>query len=373
MLDESVLESIGEVIDRLMAVPVASGSSLAARPVLIELYDAARAKFEKPLSYLAAKKITEILKPGDRVLIVTGFIVPPWLRPENDGPVGAVNLARALNLAFDVRPTIITEAMAVDMLKPLCEAGGLAVDNEKNASQLFRRVSVESFTTDGAQAEVDAEELLSRTDPKLIVTIEKASPNALGVFHSGVGYDVTNLHAKVDVLIRRAKERGIYTIGIGDGGNEIGMGCIEDTVKQVVPTGGKCGCPCGGGTASGVETDLLLAVMVSNWGATAIAANLAARLGHMEILHDREMEGKLLEAAASAGFIDPASGLGLHDGDAIDLEVHLAMVDIMNFMVKTRMTPSLYLQKYRWYVTERRDEIQDMISRWQEFVPSKSA
>ena len=35
------------------------------------------------------------------MIITTGFIVPPWLRPENDGPVGAVNLARALNLAFD--------------------------------------------------------------------------------------------------------------------------------------------------------------------------------------------------------------------------------------------------------------------------------
>jgi D-glutamate cyclase len=368
MLAEEELKTIGEIIDRLMSVPVASGSSQASRPVLIELYEAARAKFGDPLTYLAAKWFSDNLKPGDRVLIVTGFIVPPWLRPENDGPVGAVNLARALNLAFDVRPTIVTEAMMLDMMKPLCEAGGLAVADEWAASQLYRRVSLESFTTDSAKADAQAEEMLDRIKPKVIVTIEKASPNSLGVFHSGVGYDITSMHAKVDVLIRKARERGVYTIGIGDGGNEIGMGCVEEAVKKAVPTGAKCGCPCGGGTASGVETDLLLAVMVSNWGATAIAANLAARLGYMEVLHDREMEGKLLEAAASAGFIDPASGLGIHDGDAIDKEVHLAMVDIMNFIVRIRMTPTFYLQKYRWYVAEKRDEIQDMIARWDEFV-----
>ena len=369
MLSEEELQTVGEIIDRLMSVPVYTGSALSRRPVLLELYEAARQKFEQPLTYLAAKKLADTLSAGDRVIIATGFIVPPWLRPENDGPVGAVNLARALNLAFDTSTVITGEALTVELMPPLCQAAGMAVADYATATQLFRRVALEPFTVDSAKAAAQAEEMLDRIRPKAIITIEKASANEVGVYHSGVGYDISNLSAKVDVLVEKARERGILTIGIGDGGNEIGMGCIKEAVQRVVPTGGKCGCPCGKGTASGTETDVLVCVMVSNWGATAIAANLAARLGRMEILHDRHMEGKLLEAAASAGYIDPASGLGLACGDAIDKDVHLAMVDIMNFIVKSRIQDSYYIQKYRWYSMERREQVQDLIARWPEFRP----
>ena len=369
MLSEEELQAIGEIIDRLMSVPVYTGSSLSRRPGLLELYDAARRKFEHPLTYLAARRLAEVLEAGDHVIITTGFIVPPWLRPENDGPVGTVNLARALNLAFDTTTVITGERMTVEIMAPLCEAAGLAVADYKTASQLYRRVALEAFTVDSAKADAQAEEMLDRIKPKAIIAIEKASANEVGVYHSGVGYDISNLSAKVDTLIAKARERGILTIGIGDGGNEIGMGCIKDDVKRIVPTGGNCGCPCGHGTASGTETDVLVAVMVSNWGATAIAANLAARLGRMEILHDSAMEGKLLEAAASAGYIDPAAGMGFSSGDAVDKTVHLAMVDIMNFIVKSRIQDSYYIQKYRWYVTERRDQVQDLIARWREFRP----
>ncbi len=369
MLSEEELQTVGEIIDRLMSVPVYTGSSLSRRPGLLELYEAAREQSGEPLTYLAAKRLAEELRPGDRVIIATGFIVPPWLRPENDGPVGAVNLARALNLAFDAVTVITGEAMTVELMPPLCRAAGMGVAEYGAATQLFRRVALEPFTVDTAEAAAQAEEMLDRIQPKAVITIEKASANEVGVYHSGVGYDISNLAAKVDVLVEKARERGILTIGIGDGGNEIGMGCIKEAVQRVVPTGGACGCPCGKGTASATVTDVLVCVMVSNWGATAIAANLAARLGHMEILHDRHMEGKLLEAAASAGYIDPASGLGIASGDAIDKDVHLAMVDIMNFIVRSRIEDSYYIQKYRWYSLERRDDVQDLITRWREFRP----
>jgi hypothetical protein len=60
------------------------------------------------------------------------------------------------------------------------------------------------------------------------------------------------------------------------------MGCIKDTIKKVLPTGAKCGCPCGAGTHSGIETDILVVCMVST-EMHGYQANLA-RLGRMEIL-----------------------------------------------------------------------------------------
>jgi D-glutamate cyclase len=371
VVTEADLVAVGEIVDRLMSVPIFTGSSLSTKPVLLELYDAARAKFGAPLTYLASKWMAENLTPDDTVLILTGFIVPPWLRPENDGPVGAVNLARALNVAFDVSPLIVGEREVVSAMPLLCRAGGLEVTDFQTVKRATRRVALEPFTTDLAIAKAEAEKLLDRVAPKAVIAIEKASANEVGVHHSGVGYDVSAMTAKVDQIVEAARARGIWTLGIGDGGNEIGMGCIKDTVKSALSTGSNCGCPCGHGTHAATATDLLLPVMVSNWAAPALEANLAVRLGTMEVLHDRAMESKLLEAAADAGFIDPASGLSISCGDAIDKDVHLAIMDILNFIAKTRIADSFYIRKYRWYVSERRADIQKNISEWSEISPCR--
>jgi len=363
-VSEADLLAVGEIVDRLMSVPVYTGSSLSKKPVLLELYEAARALEDAPLSYLAAKWFAENLLPGDTVLILTGFIVPPWLRPENDGPVGAVNLARTLDLAFDVTPLIIGEPEVVSAMPAVCTAGGLEVSEYSAALRVPRRVALESFTRDSESAREEAHSLLDRTAPRAVIAIEKASANEVGIHHSGVGYDISPVTSKVDHIIEAARERGIWTLGIGDGGNEIGMGRIKETIKACLATGAQCGCPCGHGTHAATETDLLLPVMVSNWAAPAIEANLAVRLGSRELLHDREMEGRLLETAAQAGFIDPASGLSISDGDAIDKAVHLAIVDILNFIARTRIEDSFYIRKYRWHATESRDQIQRSIASW---------
>jgi hypothetical protein len=366
MMETEERRGVGEVIDRLVSVPIYTGSSLTRRPVLLELYEAARVKFKDPLAFLAAEALKERVRPMDSVLLATGFIVPPWLRAETDGPVGSAGLARALNLCLDVTPVIVTERRITEMIPPVLRAVGFEVTSYKQTKEGYRRIAVEAFTNDPEKARAQAVEILDRIKPSAIIAIEKASPNEKGVYHSGVGYDITPLCAKVDALIDEARSRGILTIGIGDGGNEIGMGCIKDTIKKVVPTGAYCGCPCGAGTHSGAETDFLVVCMVSNWGCTAIEANLALAFGRTEILHDRALEEKILEEAASSGFIDPASGLGASTGDAIDKEVHLAVMDILNFIVRSRLHDSFYISKYKDYVLEKRAEIQELIRNWKE-------
>jgi hypothetical protein len=366
MIDAEERKGVGEVIDRLVSVPVYTGSSLTRRPVLLELYDAAREKFKFPLAYMAAEALKERVKPGDSVLLTTGFIVPPWLRAETDGPVGAASLGRALNLCLDVIPVIITEKVITEMIPPVLKAAGFEVANYSRAKEAYRRIAVEAFTNDLRKAREQAVEILDRIKPSAVISIEKASANEKGVYHSGVGYDITPIAAKVDLLIDEARSRGIFTIGIGDGGNEIGMGCIKETVKKVLPTGGNCGCPCGAGIHSGTETDLLVVCMVSNRGCTAIEANLALAFERMEILHDRAFEDKMLESAASAGFIDPAAGMGMSSCDAVDKEIHLAIVDILNFIVRSRLRDSFYISKYKEYVREKRNPIQELIRNWKE-------
>jgi len=358
------MKIVGEILDRLLTVPIYTGSSLSKEPVLLELYRAARDKFKEPLTYLAINEILDRVQRGETVLIVTGFIIPPWFRAEHDGPAGAVTLARALNLGLDLTPVIVAEKVVNERITGLAEACGFEVAPYHEAKKFPRRIALEDLPSNSNIAKKRAKGILDEMKPSLIIAIEKASPNEKGVYHTGVGYDVTSIEGKVEYLMEEAKSRGIYTIGIGDGGNEVGMGCIKETIKRVLPTGADCGCPCGAGTHSGIATDLLIVAMVSNWGAYAIEALLAIAKGKPEIMHDRNLEERVFQAAVSGGFIDPAAGFAMDSGDAIDKNVHLAMVDILNFIVKSKIRESYYMEKYKEYISVKRSAVQENIKEW---------
>jgi D-glutamate cyclase len=358
------IKNVGEILDRLLSVPIYTGSSLTKSPVLLELYESARSKFKEPLTYLAVNEILGRVKKGDTVLIATGFVVPPWLRPEHDGPAGAVTLARALNLSLDVTPVIVAEKVVNEKTISLCKACGFEVTSYDEAKKYPRRIALENLSLIDDIAKERAKTLLDEMQPSLILTIEKSSPNEKGVYHSGVGYDITAIEGKIQYLIEEAKRRNIFTIGIGDGGNEVGMGCIKETVKRVVPTGAHCGCPCGAGTHSDIATDLLIVAMVSNWGAYALEALLAIAKNKPEIMHDRALEERVFEAAISAGLIDPAAGFSMASGDAIDANIHLAIVDILNFIVKSKISDNFYMEKYKEYLSTGREAVQEKVKTW---------
>ena len=343
------LLNVAEIIDRLITVPVFSGSSLAKRPVVLELYSAARSKLGgKPLIYDAFEKLLNAIEKSDSktVIITTGFVVPPWIEAETDGPVGTSTLARSLSLAWDLSPVIVTEPSSVPKMSSLAQFAGLRVKEFSKVKAAPRRIAVEGFTLDSDLAKKDAEKLISRVSPAAVISIEKASPNSKGVFHSGVGVDVSPLSSKVGALVEHAKEVGIPTVGVGDAGNEIGMGCIESEVRELLPTGKECGCPCHGGVASAVATDSLIVTGTSNWGGSALEAMISFYLKSQELLHDGSMEVYLIEKAAELGYINPASGLAEAGVDAIPASVHGSLIDVLNFVVKSRYLPSFYLKKY---------------------------
>lgn len=343
------LLNVSEIIDRLITVPVFSGSSLAKKPVVLELYAVARSRFGKPLCYDAFEKLSLGIQKSSSapVLIVTGFVVPPWFEAETDGPVGAVALGRSVNLAWDVTPIVITEPDYVERMGKMLQFAGLGLSQDDHSKKRgHHRATVEGFTLNSRDAKSEASKLISRISPSALVFIEKASPNSKGVYHSGVGVDLTRFSAKVDALNDAAREVGIPTIGIGDAGNEIGMGCIEDEVRKLLPTGSDCGCPCHGGVASSVSTDSLIVAGTSNWGASALEALISFQFKSPELLHDGNMEEYLIRKSAELGYINPASGLAEAQVDAIPADIHASIVDILNFVAKSRYTPSYYLRKY---------------------------
>lgn len=326
-----------EIIDRLITVQLCSaggGSHYTQKPITQELYRAARRIFQDPLTYTAAIGLLERVKPGDNVIICTGFIVAPWMRPEVDGPIGGASLARALSVCFNATPVIVTENENIDIFKPVFEITGLQIDSHDNASYIPRKVVFEPYPIDEKFAVKKAVEILDRYKPSAIITIEKPSWNDKKVYHNGHGMDVSNLVAKADILIEEAKKRGVFTIGIGDGGNEIGMGLIKDTVKEVIPTAAKCVCPCQSGITAATETDVLIVSAVANWGSYGLEACLAIATDTPKVIHDGTLERLILEASIRAGIVDPASGLsdGVADGTYTDINVYL--VEMLNKIIE---------------------------------------
>ena len=141
-------QNVAEIIDHLITTPVFSGSSLASRPVVLDLYQAARAKFGNPLISDATERILSRSEISKKVVLTTGFLVPPWVEAETDGPVGTATLARSLNLGLDLVPIVVTEKSSVPKMRALLEAIGFRVRDLENLGNVPRRAADIGLTSD---------------------------------------------------------------------------------------------------------------------------------------------------------------------------------------------------------------------------------
>src|SRR5438046_4158377 len=123
MPEPRTLTNIAEAVDRLITVDVS------ARGLIRVLYDAARTSLEgRPLAMPAAERLWAATAPGQPVVIATGLPIRGWFSPamaENDGPIGAATLARAIYLARKALPVLICEAEQVPVLEACVRAASL--------------------------------------------------------------------------------------------------------------------------------------------------------------------------------------------------------------------------------------------------------
>ena len=336
MEKEEFIEIVGERIDSLVSLDVQS------RNAIRILYTLAREKSKRPLCLSAASLLRERVNYRDVVFIATGFPNRPHISHaifESDGPPGAAALARALHIGFGATPIILTEDGAVESVSRVIQATGFRILAPEEAIDtvghfaIIRGASVIGFPADDAEAKERAKELISKYRPVGIVVIEKAGMNEKGVIHGGRG-DRNIVMAKIDYLVLEAARGKIATIGIGDGGNELGMGVIQEGLKKSsIPYMAKCQCGCGGGAAPVTPTDVLITATVSNWGAYGIAACLAFLLQRPEVFHDAMMEERILEAAANAALIDGGTGYCLPGADRLSSDGHQAIVTLLGQIV----------------------------------------
>lgn len=331
-LDLDMAAAVGESADRLISAQVfmAGGSAeLTTKNISKELYEAARAAQGEPLSYLATKALLDRVKPRDTVIFCSGFFDPPSMVDEGDGPVGVALLARTLCAMLDITPVFLTEVANMGRMEALARAAGLDfADLELARMTPFKAVMV-PLPIDPETARREAVATMDRIRPSAFIAVEKPSPCPRGRYHTGVGLDVTEVVGKVDHFLEEARRRGVLSIGIGDGGNEVGMGMILDTILEVVPTGKVIGTP--------LKTDILVVGAIANWGAYAIEATMAAALRMPEAIHSLADERRVISACAANGLIDPSTGLANGWIDGTPPICSESILELLRQMVELRI------------------------------------
>ncbi|MFT4105667.1 MAG: DUF4392 domain-containing protein [Lacrimispora sp.] len=326
-MDRGELEkrNVGENLDALMNLdPRGYG-------VCRILYAGSREQMGEPLTMRAAEKLCETVKENDLVYILTGFVLLPHKKPEMDGMVSSLLLARALVMAFGAKPVIICPEDCVKSVKKCAGVVGLHIYQDiEEVKALPYSMGVAAFTKNPARAEIEAKWLIKEAPPGAVISVEAPGPNEKGVYHNAAGNDVTELEAKTDVLWEMLRKKGILNIAIGDLGNEIGMGAIADHIKKYIPFAGsgECVCGCKGGILAASRADHVITATCSDWGCYGLIAALAYLKRDMEILHREEMEAELMRVASRTGLIDMTGSL-VPGIDGFNTRLNTGIVSLM--------------------------------------------
>lgn len=297
------MEIVCDNIERLITTEVRPRGLT--RGVIGGMYAAARAG-GPPLGLAVGQAL--MAHQGKRVGIFTGAPVPGYMpNGENDGPLGSIVAGRALE-RIGCRVTFYVERELFPILEEL-------IRQEKLAAGLK-----ELHKTDRAANLPYADEV------DLGVTIEKQGATADGHMYSINAHNRDRTRANIDNVIAKLTADGKVTIGVGDGGNEIGWGKIHDYIVKHVP--------CGPTIACMITTTVLYPAAVSNWGGYALAALLALHTGDLGLCHDPKRELEYLDLTAKMQVMDGGTGQPINHVDGIPAEVSAAVVTILRGLVE---------------------------------------
>lgn len=246
----------------------------------------------------ACRSIAE--NPQPVFCIVTGFFIPHAQPPcgETDGPLGAIFLARALT-SLSISATLITDLYCLQSLKSGLDSCGLGSSIRVNALP-------PSTMYWNAFLDVTWRDFSNRMSFTHLLALERVGPGSDGRYRNMHGQDITSQNYPADLLFEDAarQKHRVCTIGIGDGGNEIGMGKIPpEVIARNISNGEQIACR--------VPTDHLIVAGISNWGAYALAAGIAVlRRQHLPAsLFDVERERELLRIMVEQGpLVDGVTG-----------------------------------------------------------------
>ncbi|MET7962835.1 glutamate cyclase domain-containing protein [Micromonospora zamorensis] len=256
-------------LERVAAREVGRGSEALAEPAAGGLLAAARS--------LAAAGAPD-------AAVFTGFFIPGAEPPaaETDGPLGAVQIAAALRLLGGECRLVTDEPCA-----PVVEAAVAAA---------APGLPVDVAPLRGYE-EWEAALLPEYGRLTHLIACERVGPGVDGRPRNMRGEDIGAHTAPLDRLYTSGTA---FRVGIGDGGNELGMGLLPaELIGRVVASGERIRCVVG--------ADALLVGGTSNWAAAALVGALSLLrpdVPELRALLEPAWSYDLLAAIVRAGAVD---------------------------------------------------------------------
>ncbi len=278
---------------------------------------------DAPVSYKCAKDILE--HPGATVGVFTGAaVMGVFPKGESDGPLGAAVLARALiKLGYTVN--LYTEIDCKEGLSEIAKMIGCTAP----VIILEKRNSLDEPCD-------QYDEIANLLD--IAVCTEKVGVNCKGIQHSVTGHNRNGMRAFVDPIINRMNDMGKITVGIGDGGNEIGFGSIYEATCDLIENGRKCVCGCNAGIVTVTKVKHCYPVSISNWGCYALCAALSLMTGDMSLMVTPEEEHDMLMRTIELELCDGGSGKPRYALDGIHGDASVACVRFIREIVRAYFT-----------------------------------
>ena len=249
-------------------------------------------------------RLQEALQEITGVVILTGFPVRLGLHNftgETDGPLGAANLAFAFE-SIGVPVWLLTDEEAYWVVNAAVTRRGC-----KCRPLMLPKYEADEFIA----AQLDA------IKPSHVLTIERPGKARDGHYHNMRGGIIDAMFVDASSIIEAARERGITTISIGDGGNEIGMGALAETIEQYVHHGEAI--------CAREVADIALISGVSNWWGWGVSA-LLSRMYGINLLPSNDMERGMLHEMVLAGSVDGCTKKPEETVDNLPMEVHLGVL-----------------------------------------------
>lgn len=257
------------------------------------LYDAAK-------SLLNAKEI----------VIVTGFYIERMKTGETDGPLGAAFLAQALEkLTYKV--TIMTSPFNEQIMQATIDA---------------LHLKVELVIVDAGEELEKFPQILSNPSITHLIALEQMGIALDGNYYNMAGMKIAIPVARFDSLFVQAREKGITTIAIGDGGNEIGMGSLYSQLFSKIEKNW---------ILNITPVDYLITAGVSNWGGYGLMACLSYLVGE-PLLHDPQEEKRLLQVILDAGAVDGRTNMRVMSVDGLPIKKHMEIIDLLHKAIMDR-------------------------------------
>ena len=259
----------------------------------------------------ALLKATEAVNQSDNVIVLTGFYVKSAKTAETDGPTGAIAIADAVR-SLKKNITIVTDKFEYNIIKTAV------------LSSAFPDTKVIALNT---SEEVDSY-IKEIPDNTCVVSIERLGRASDGKYYSMAEIDVSPFTAPLDDIILNTKN--IKTVGIGDGGNEIGMGNKYADIVEYVSHGKKI--------ATTVKTDILITSGVSNWAGAALAIALQILNPDKNVVIPTvDSDHKVLNGIVAVGSVDGVTGENIDSIDGFPFNTHADILRTMRVIMVQRI------------------------------------